>query len=193
MTWLKLQHIGDTATIFVKSAGEVVGRLGPQVRFQSDQGEDVYLPLDVATRWLTELGFAPNDGAVDYNRVCGQRLRFSRIAPATTGDRPWWRIEHVILANTTKHTSLVPVPRTVEPPVINDHLPPATGEASAPAIESKVQRRAEILAAYAWAHDAVRAIQADASRGRGAVKPTAESIEQGVTTLMLRAERANAI
>ena len=192
MAWLKLQKVGDTATIFVKSCGESPGRLGPQFRFQSDKGEDIYLPLDVAQSWLLKLGLANREqlGVIDYNRVCGNYIRFARVAAPNPDDRPHWHLSLPTHATTT--SSVHP---EGSPVTINDHLPPATGVPSAPAVSSKAQRREAIADAYTWAHETVRRIQYEygKGKGRGATTPTAESVEQGVTTLMLRAERMDAI
>jgi hypothetical protein len=168
------------------------------IRFDSRNDETIYLPRLVGEQWLRNLGFGNPEGIIDYNRVCGQWLKFSRVAAPVSSDRPHWKIE---LARA------VEIPREPEPepaPVINDHLPPAglahvqsqsrfTPNPPDSGAARKAAVRAQIAEAYLWAHGLVAANNAKLAKKKGHPKPTADSIENGVTTLMLRAERMNAI
>jgi hypothetical protein len=200
MTWAKLPNAGDSLTMVVKSAGE---HQSPSkdlsIRFDSRNDETIYLPRLVGEQHLRNLGFGNSNGVIDYNRVCGQTLKFSRVAAPVAGDRPHWKLETV---------RAVEIPREEPAPVLNDHLPPAgvthvqsnsrhTPNPPAVSIEPGTVRReivrAQIEDAYLWAHRIVAANNAKLAKKKGQPKPTADSIENGVTTLMLRAERMNAI
>lgn len=221
MTWKKLVNVGDAATGLVKQLGTEKGRYGMQVHFRLENGDDIFVPEDVAYIWLEKCGFGTAEN-IEFNDVLGHTLRFERTA-APDGGRPHWKIEryagskvavvpevaaaiplapdsgsaHAVGTTTPATTTTVaPVARAASG-TLNDHLPPARGNAPAPAAvmeRGRDLRRADIVTAYGWALEAVIFAQlAAAKRHKTAPKPTAASIQEGVTTLMLRAERMNAI
>lgn len=226
MTWLKLSNVGDSATIVVRQLGTEKGRYGMQVHFKGTNGDDIYVPEEIALEWLERCGFGASD-KLNFDVVIGATLRFERTAPPMEGDRPHWKIERVKQQAVVMDGAVPPTPPAAEavgataPAVarpspaagLNDHLPPAgdatvraqvaelkslTEQAAHAAADiataGKIARRADIRAAYAWALEVATDEQlALAKRRKTAPKPTAESIQQGVTTLLLRAERLNAI
>ena len=201
MSWVRLPNAGDSLTMIVKSCGEHKSPSGDlSIRFDSRNDETIYLPRLVGEQWLRNLGFGDNVGVIHYNKVCGKTLKFSRVAAPVAGDRPHWKVEAVRAVE-------IPLEPKSEPesaPVINDHLPPAgvthvqsqsrfTPNPPDSGAARKAAVRAQIAEAYLWAHGLVAANNAKLAKKKGQPKPTADSIENGVTTLMLRAERMNAI
>ena len=94
MSIIKLPKDGDEATFTVTACERVEGSFGPQVKFDGDNGETLYLPADSADRQLGRVfDFTPENG-VDYTQAVGERLRFFRT-PNTkkAGAAPYWNIE----------------------------------------------------------------------------------------------------
>ena len=184
MAWLKLPNAGDSATIVIKQCGEHKSPSGDlTIRFDSRNEETIYLPRLVGEHWLRELGCGRPDGSIDYDKALGRTLKFSRVAAPVQGDRPHWKVEAV--------REVVVFKEEKEP--VNEHLPPGTGKPSASVVELQREARKRIVDAYQWANHVALTIQQENAKGKPHLKPTAESIQEGVTTLMYRAERMNAI
>lgn len=186
MTWLKVNSIGDKATIVVKNVGLVNGRLGEQLMFKSTKDEDIYVPKAIGYMWLEKCGYG-DEKTINFDTVIGALLCFERVPAPDPTARPHWQITrlNVITAATNYDNG--------GERVLNDHLPPASAGAPTPESE-KSQRRDEIAKAFAWACEVSSAVQYGlAATKKGHAKPTAESIQAGATTLMLRAERMGAI
>lgn len=217
MTWKKMPNVGDRETITIKQIGTESGRFGMQVHFRGENDDDIYLPVDVAYLWLERCGFGTAEN-MEFDDVIGSTLAFERTENPG-GGRPHWKImregtsamtpDPMAMAKDGATGGSPPAGAgvtdrargaTVSRPSptaggLNDHLPPARAAAPGPVISlGKEARRADIEDAYTWALAAVtRAQLAAAKQHKTAPKPTAASIQEGVTTLMLRAERLNAI
>lgn len=79
---LKIENVGDSVTLAITGA-EVVAGKWPSVRFATDTGDDLYLPLATADRQLARLN-------LPLKQVAGKILTFSR-AHNPTG-KPFWNI-----------------------------------------------------------------------------------------------------
>lgn len=132
--------------------------------FRTTDGDVLYIDRSVALARLREIGIPTIQDAH------GQSLRFSRIAPSH------WMIERA-------HGE------AYEPPTGQ----PMTEQKAEPPRNIKADRRAEIADAYAWAMETAIATQTAKMKGKGMPKPTADSINAGAATLLINAERRNAI
>ena len=86
MTILKLQNEGDAFTGKVTNAGEVAGNFGPQVKFDFEGGETLYLPKESADRQLARI-------PLGYAECVGVSLTFSRDPNPKAGAKPFWGIK----------------------------------------------------------------------------------------------------
>ena len=105
MTILKLQNEGDTFTGKVTSAGEVAGNFGPQVKFDFEGGETLYMPKDSADRQLSRI-------PLGYAECIGESLTFSRDPNTKPGAKPYWGIRVSDIVDRTRPTQ----PKRLPPP-----------------------------------------------------------------------------
>lgn len=82
---IKLQNVGDAVTWRVKSAETVAGKFGPQVKFENDAGDVLFISEETAGR---QLGRIP----LDIANCAGETLTFSR-SENPKGGAPYWNIQ----------------------------------------------------------------------------------------------------
>ena len=171
MPWLKLPNVGDSATVTIKQLGDV---RDDTLRFDTTEGDILYLPKPVALARLRECGgFTESNGvAVNYDAVIGAQLVFSKLAPERGGTRPRWMIERTKSEVPNTHT--------------NGAAP--MDDASAPR-DTAGEKRDAIIEAYENALDAALTAQRKHFKGRGVPKPTAESVQAGAATILIQWER----
>lgn len=85
MSILKLKEAGESHTMTVTGCEQVKGQYGEQVKFDGDDGNTIFLPLESATRQLDRIG-------LDAETAVGERLTFSRDANPKKGSSPYWGI-----------------------------------------------------------------------------------------------------
>ena len=92
MTILELPDEGDTLTARIDRCAVEQGKDGDVVVFEF--GDDrLYLPKRSADRQLISAGFAiAGTPRVDYIKVMGNTLCFSRDHNASAPDKPYWTI-----------------------------------------------------------------------------------------------------
>lgn len=112
MAIIKLQNEGDQATLHVKHCEAVKGTYGWQVKFESFDGQTLFLPLDSANRQLLRCGFdsGANDDEGDpvpsYEAVEGNHLTFSRTKNPKPGAKPYWNVD--VASGDEKHPKAPP-------------------------------------------------------------------------------------
>lgn len=84
MAIVKLANAGDSVTWHIKSAETVAGKFGPQVKFESESGDLLYIAEDTAGR---QLGRIP----LDVANCAGETLTFYR-SENPKGGAPYWNI-----------------------------------------------------------------------------------------------------
>jgi hypothetical protein len=84
MAILKLQNVNDSATFRVKQAEVVAGKFGPQVKFEAENGDLLFISQDTAMRQLSRIPLEVIDCA-------GETLTFYR-SENKSGAAPYWNI-----------------------------------------------------------------------------------------------------
>ena len=84
MAILKLQNEGETATLSIKAAEVVQGKFGPQVRFDTTDGDVLFIAQETAERQLKRI-------PLTVEQCAGEVLTFSRD-PNKQGGAPYWGI-----------------------------------------------------------------------------------------------------
>jgi hypothetical protein len=84
MAILKLQNVNDSATFRVKQAEVVAGKFGPQVKFEAENGDLLFISQDTAMRQLSRIPLEVIDCA-------GETLTFYR-SENKSGGAPYWNI-----------------------------------------------------------------------------------------------------
>jgi hypothetical protein len=84
MAIIKLANVDDSATFVIKDAALVQGKFGPQIRFESDGGDLLFISQDTAMR---QLGRIP----LELHECAGETLTFSR-SENKSGGAPYWNI-----------------------------------------------------------------------------------------------------
>lgn len=181
--WHKLPNVGDAVSFVVKQVGDTTAT--DSLCFADASGDCVYVPKAIALMRLRECGgFASGDESeIDYNKVIGATLTFSKLAPSSVGGRPRWMISRYAtppkredLAETA--TVLTSHSIHAEPPMIANAEPVAHTE-----------KREYINAVYEEALVTALAIQKRAFKGKLAPKVTAESVAASAATLFIQYER----
>lgn len=174
MTWLKLPNVGDAVTVTIKTVGDI---RDDTVGFSTTDGDILYLPKPVALARLRECGFAGENGVtVDYDRVSGAQLHFSKLAPEHGGTRPRWMIE--------RPKAEVPNTHTNGAAPMDD----ATKTATDGRLAERDAKREAINTAYLDALDLSLEGQRKILKGKGIPKPTAESVQAGAATILIQWE-----
>jgi hypothetical protein len=84
MAIVKLANAGESVTWRIKNAETTAGKFGPQVKFENDKGDILYISEDTAGR---QLGRIP----LDITNCAGELLVFSRTENPK-GGAPYWDI-----------------------------------------------------------------------------------------------------
>jgi len=84
MAIIKLANAGESVTWRIKNAETTAGKFGPQVKFENDKGDLLYISEDTAGR---QLGRIP----LDVANCAGETLTFSRTENPK-GGAPYWNI-----------------------------------------------------------------------------------------------------
>lgn len=84
MAIIKLANAGDAVTWRIKKAETVAGKFGPQVKFENDSGDILFISEETAGR---QLGRIP----LDIDTCAGETLTFSRTENPK-GGAPYWNI-----------------------------------------------------------------------------------------------------
>jgi hypothetical protein len=84
MAILKLQQAGESATFRVVKADLVEGKFGPQVRFDAENGDVLYISAETAQRQLARI-------PLDVETCAGETLTFGRDENKK-GGAPYWSI-----------------------------------------------------------------------------------------------------
>jgi hypothetical protein len=107
MAIVKLATAGESVTWRIKSAETTAGKFGPQVKFENDKGDILYISEETAGR---QLGRIP----LDIANCAGELLVFSRDENPK-GGAPYWSIR---LADAVDRTA----------PTQSKRLPPPSGK-----------------------------------------------------------------
>lgn len=83
---VKLQNAGESVTWQIAKAETAAGNFGPQVKFESTNGEILYLPADSAERQLSRI-------PLSVAECVGETLVISRDANPKPGAKPYWGIK----------------------------------------------------------------------------------------------------
>lgn len=83
---VKLQNAGESVTWTIAKAETTAGNFGPQVKFESTNGEVLYLPEDSATRQLSRI-------PLEVAECVGETLVISRDPNPKPGAKPYWGIK----------------------------------------------------------------------------------------------------
>jgi hypothetical protein len=86
MPILKLKEAGDSAFLTIATAEVVQGEYGKQVRFDSTDGNTLYVPESSVERQLERLQY-------ELPETVGMTLKFSRAASNKQGAAPYWNID----------------------------------------------------------------------------------------------------
>lgn len=113
MTLLKLKNAGDEATLEIASVEIVTGEFGQDVKFDTANGDTLYVPESSVLRQLDRTGVA------EIADLSGKTLRFHRAENKKKGGKPFWDID---LAR----------PGDLKPSGANGNGRPAAPPASAP-------------------------------------------------------------
>lgn len=182
MAWLKLPNVGDSVVFVIKQLGETNGT--DSLCFSDTGGDLVYIPKAVALARLRDLGFAiPGTATVDFDRVIGTTLRFSKLAPEIVGGRPRWMIER----ETAHAEDIVIAPPRIAAPAAHTHSD--TERHMDTGTIDKQEKRQHIHAVYEEALVAALAIQKKIFKGKLAPKITAESVAASAATMFIQYER----
>ena len=135
-----------------------------------------------------------NGVVIDYDRVIGATLRFSKREPETAGGRPRWKIDRPLFAVDAVQVTPVQINGKNIDPRNNMPLPHTPSKAdmhmdSVPAPTDKRQKREDIHAAYESALVAALAIQKKIFKGKLAPKLSAESVAASAATMFIQYER----
>jgi hypothetical protein len=106
MAILKLQNVNDSATFRVKQAEVVAGKFGPQVKFEAENGDLLFISEDTAKRQLSRIPLEVIDCA-------GETLTFYR-SENKSGGAPYWNISVADAVDRSKPTE---PKRTIAPDV----------------------------------------------------------------------------
>lgn len=71
---LRLKNDGDEATLNISTAAVVQGQYGEQVKFDTGEGDTLYVPIDSVRRQLDRTGVA------EIEDLSGKTLHFGRVA-----------------------------------------------------------------------------------------------------------------
>ncbi len=84
---LRLKEPGDTATLTITGCELVQGEYGPQIKFDADNGDTIYVPQSSVDRQVDRMGVG------DYADCVGKTLTFFRAPNHKPGGKPWWNID----------------------------------------------------------------------------------------------------
>lgn len=83
---IKLKNAGESVTWHIAKAETTAGNFGPQVKFESSEGEILYLPADSAERQLSRI-------PLSVAECIGETLVISRDPNPKPGAQPFWGIK----------------------------------------------------------------------------------------------------
>lgn len=87
MTIIRLQEAGEEITLDLVGAEIVQGNFGEQVKFDSNTGDTLYVPLNSVVRQLDRCGVA------EVSELSGRTIHFSRAANSKPGAKPYWNLD----------------------------------------------------------------------------------------------------
>lgn len=91
MAILKIKEVGDEATVTIHSVEIVPSndpKMGAQVKFETTDGDDLYVSEAAVERQLVRIGVA------NISDIPGQTIRFSRGANKNPKFPPYWNLDH---------------------------------------------------------------------------------------------------
>jgi len=220
MSILKLKNVGDTYTGHVTKCEAVAGQFGEQVLFQFANNDMLYLPKDSADRQLMRCSFGDGEG-IKYEEVEGNTLTFSRDPNKKPGSAPYWSVQ--LASGAENHPPVsrraaaglpansreaAPPPTDADFEGLMDDGPDASDVLEGTSfpfgenkpVEAKQGGKDALRAAnweaieraYKWAWDVALMAQTATAEEAG-LTPTAESVQAGAATLLIQAEKMNAI
>lgn len=133
MAIVKLANAGESVTWTIKAAETVAGKFGPQVKFESTEGDLLFVSAETAERQLARIPLGVAECA-------GETLVFARD-PNKNGGAPYWSIRLAGAADRqppSKRLTYQEAAKPVSTPQVN---PPITGAALA-------QEKARVARAY---------------------------------------------
>lgn len=176
MTWIKLPNVGDTHDAVIRQCGYHAGKIGrPTVRFQTMNGDDLYVPVAEAHEALVRIFGGNAAGEPNYDDVIMQRLTFSRRKPASETDLPSWSIE------------LLDAPHSTGEGAMDNATRQAIGD-----VQRQDAAREKVNLAYIDALQKAFEIQSRIfapKKGKKIPVVTAESVQAGAATLLIQWER----
>lgn len=159
MTILKLPNEGDTYTGHVTTCAVEAGKYGEQVKFGFANGDVLYIGKPTADRQLLRLKFdkGGDPPEVDYGKVPGNTLAFSRDHNKTVPDKPYWGISVASAADLRPQT---PSKRLAGPSSVPGEAPAASDPKRAVAGLSGVTKtNAVVVRGHATKEDIVAAYE----------------------------------
>lgn len=153
---VKLANAGESVTWHIAKAETAAGNFGPQVKFESSEGEILYLPADSAERQLSRI-------PLTVGECVGETLVISRDANPKPGAKPYWGIKLAGAADKAPPSKRVQPPSGIskgavpglddeglppEPPEYDDEPYASTGKAPTPHRVDPVAPNAQKKAAY---------------------------------------------
>ena len=117
---VKLANAGESVTWRIKSAETVAGKFGPQVKFENDKGDVMYISEETAGR---QLGRIP----LDVANCAGELLVFGRDENPK-GGAPYWsiRLADAVDRTAPAQSKRLPPPPKKPLPFDEESFPPAS-------------------------------------------------------------------
>lgn len=178
---LKLPAVGDEYVGTITRIAEVQGAAGMQVEIDFSNGDRLYLPLASAVRQFLRLNFdggkdAKGNDLMNYEAIEGNTFRFYRTENRNPALKPYWNID--VADGVDIAASKAPPSKRMTPP-------DARSQAVAAALDlpSAKGSWADMVSSYRETWALVAGIQ-----GKDA---TADSIQAGVATLLIQADKRN--
>jgi len=118
MAIVKLSSAGESVTWRIKSAETTAGKFGPQVKFESDKGDILYISEETAGR---QLGRIP----LDIANCAGELLVFARDENPK-GGAPYWsiRLADAVDRTAPAQSKRIPPPSKKPLPFDEESFPP---------------------------------------------------------------------
>jgi hypothetical protein len=138
MAIVKLANAGESVTWRIKNAETTAGKFGPQVKFENDKGDILYISEETAGR---QLGRIP----LDITQCAGELLVFSRDENPK-GGAPYWsiRLADAVDRTAPQQSKRIPPPSGRKLPFDEDNFPPSDAVYAVPPQEHMPVRQANM-------------------------------------------------